>query len=279
MPLVNADRVRETTTTTGTGAYTLGGAVAGYRTFVSAIGAGNQCHYVCVGGTDWEIGIGTVSAGPPPTLTRSFVLRSSNADAPVNWGAGTKDIFCAPIISVGTDFPRVLFRDASTVTITNSTVETDILNYTVPAGVMSDNRAIRVTLLGARLNNSGAAEAAPTFRIYLAGTVQFADAAVALANGTTWAPVAMEFFIAKMGASAYLGGIVSAQGLQGGATTGIGDLAGATTNRCAQIIGSAAGAPFTLNTDVAWQLRVTWQNGTANANVTFRRHYALVELI
>lgn len=90
---VYADRVKETTTTTGTGTYSLGGAPAGFRTFISAVGSGNLVTYVCTNNTDWEVGEGTVSSGTPDTLTRTTILASSNSGNAVSWGAGTKEIF------------------------------------------------------------------------------------------------------------------------------------------------------------------------------------------
>jgi len=90
MPLVIADRVRETSTTTGTGTLTLAGAVSGFQTFSTAIGNTNTCYYTIVNGSEWEVGLGTVAAG---TLARTTVLQSSNADAAVNFSAGTKDVF------------------------------------------------------------------------------------------------------------------------------------------------------------------------------------------
>ena len=90
MALVIADRVRETSTTTGTGTLTLDGAVTGYRTFSSGIGNSNTCYYAITLGSAWEVGIGTVSAGQ---LARTTVLKSSNADSAVSFAAGTKDVF------------------------------------------------------------------------------------------------------------------------------------------------------------------------------------------
>lgn len=97
MSFVSADRVRETSTTTGTGTYNLAGAVAGYRTFVAGIGDNNTCHYLATMGNDWELGLGTVGDASPDTLARTRVLKSSNADAAVSWGAGDKTISCVPI--------------------------------------------------------------------------------------------------------------------------------------------------------------------------------------
>ena len=93
MPLNVADRVRDTTTTTGTGTITLSGASpTGYQTF-SAVGNGNTTYYTINAGAQWEVGIGTYS-GAGPTLSRDTVLASSNAGALVDFAAGTKDVFC-----------------------------------------------------------------------------------------------------------------------------------------------------------------------------------------
>ena len=94
MALVLNDRVKETSTTSGTGTFTLDGAVSGFETFSSAIGNTNTTYYAIAvqGGSDFEVGIGTVGAG---TLSRDTVLSSSNSDALVNFSSGTtKDVFC-----------------------------------------------------------------------------------------------------------------------------------------------------------------------------------------
>lgn len=94
MALVLNDRVKETTTSTGTGTINLAGAPTGFQTFVAGIGTTNTTYYVIAGGSEWEVGIGTVTSGSPDTLSRDTVLESSNADALVNFSAGTKDVFC-----------------------------------------------------------------------------------------------------------------------------------------------------------------------------------------
>jgi molybdopterin-binding protein len=91
MALVVKDRVRETSTTTGTGTFTLAGAVAGFQTFSSAIGNTNTTYYTITNNTEWEVGIGTVGAG---TLARTTILASSNSGSAVSFSAGTKDVFC-----------------------------------------------------------------------------------------------------------------------------------------------------------------------------------------
>lgn len=94
MAFVLADRVRETTTTTGTGTVTLAGVVTGFQSF-SAIGNGNTTYYTIAGqgNSEWEVGIGTYSSSGT-TLSRTTVLSSSNSGSLVNFSAGTKDVFC-----------------------------------------------------------------------------------------------------------------------------------------------------------------------------------------
>ena len=91
MPLVLKDRVKETSTTTGTGTFTLAGASTGFQAF-SVIGDGNPTYYTITDGTDWEVGIGTYTSSGT-TLSRDTILESSNAGSAVNWGAGSKDVF------------------------------------------------------------------------------------------------------------------------------------------------------------------------------------------
>lgn len=88
-----ADRVKETTTTTGTGTVNLGGAATGFVTFVAAVGDAAKVYYTISGGSEWEVGIGTVTDASPDTLARNTILASSNAGSAVNFSAGTKDVF------------------------------------------------------------------------------------------------------------------------------------------------------------------------------------------
>lgn len=88
-------RVKETSTTTGTGTLRLDGPVSGFQGFVTAFGNGQACYYTLIHGTAWEQGIGTVTSGSPNTLARTIILNSSNSDAALNLGAGTKTIFCS----------------------------------------------------------------------------------------------------------------------------------------------------------------------------------------
>jgi hypothetical protein len=106
MALVLKDRVKETTTTTGTGTITLDGAAVGFQSF-SVIGDGNQTYYTINDVTDYEVGIGTYTASGT-TLSRDVILESSNSGSAVNWGAGVKDVFVTyPAEKASTTFPAV----------------------------------------------------------------------------------------------------------------------------------------------------------------------------
>ncbi len=86
-----ADRVLETSVTTGTGDFTLVGASTGYRSFGSAFASGDVVAYCINDGTNWEVGFGTFTA--PSTLARTTVHASSNAGAAVSFPAGAKQVF------------------------------------------------------------------------------------------------------------------------------------------------------------------------------------------
>ena len=94
MAFVLADRVKETTTSTGTTAVTLLGAATGFQSF-SAIGNANVTYYTIAGqtGSEWEVGIGTYTSSGT-SLSRDTVLASSNSGSLVNFSAGTKDVWC-----------------------------------------------------------------------------------------------------------------------------------------------------------------------------------------
>jgi hypothetical protein len=95
MALVIANRVKETTTTTGTGTVTLLGAATGFQSF-AAIGNANTTYYTIASqtGNEWEVGIGTYATSGT-TLARTTVLSNSSGTQPsaLSFSAGTKDVF------------------------------------------------------------------------------------------------------------------------------------------------------------------------------------------
>lgn len=121
MSFVHADRVKETTTTTGLGTYSLAGAAAGFRTFVAGVGSGNRCTYCVENGTDWEINEGVVTDAAPDTLTRARLLSSSTGSA-INWGAGTKNIFSVYAAAATNPLVKALANGYSNNTTTGTEV-------------------------------------------------------------------------------------------------------------------------------------------------------------
>ena len=108
MALVINDRVKETTTTTGTGAVALAGAVTGFETFAAGVGNSNTTYYCIAHQTaaEFEVGLGTLD-GDSSDLTRTTVISSSNSDSAVDFTAGTKDVFCTLPAS------KLIFEDGS----------------------------------------------------------------------------------------------------------------------------------------------------------------------
>ena len=96
MALVINDRVKETSTTTGTGTLNLAGASVGFVTFVAGIGNSNTTYYAinAQGTSNWEVGIGTVTDATPDTLARDTVLSNSLCNTSKINFSGTLDVFC-----------------------------------------------------------------------------------------------------------------------------------------------------------------------------------------
>jgi hypothetical protein len=122
MALVLKDRVRETSTTIGTGTITLAGAVSGFQSF-SNIGNGNTTYYTIAGGAEWEVGLGTYTSSGN-TLSRDTVLSSSNSNSLVNFSAGTKEVFVT--------YPanKSIYQNASSIANITSLDVTTALGYT-----------------------------------------------------------------------------------------------------------------------------------------------------
>lgn len=106
------DRVKETSTSTGTSNFTLAGAAARHRAFSAVFSVGDEQIPYCIegqSGSEWEVGLGTYSA--TNTLRRDTVYASSNANALVNFSAGTKDVF----VTLNADSGRTLGRKVAMV--------------------------------------------------------------------------------------------------------------------------------------------------------------------
>ena len=154
MALVLADRVKETTTTTGNGTITLAGAVTGYQSF-AVIGNSNTTYYTIAGqtGSEWEVGIGTYTSSGT-TLSRDTVLSNSlGTTAKIVFSAGTKDVFVTypagkaayegadQTISAGGD--GAIYLASNTITV-NSTIPTGFNGLT--PGPITISNGITVTV-------------------------------------------------------------------------------------------------------------------------------------
>jgi hypothetical protein len=139
MALILKDRVKETSSTTGTGTLDLDGAVAGFEGFVSAVGNGNTCYYAIqdANGADWEVGVGTITDATPDTLARNTILASSNADSVVTLSAGEHAVFLTYPAekSVYRNLNDQVVLTASGVIFSDATVQTTAaVNTTYTAG-------------------------------------------------------------------------------------------------------------------------------------------------
>ena len=136
------DRVKETSTTTGTGAFTLAGAVSGFETFSAGIGGSNTTYY-CIfhnGTTEFEVGFGTLNSGAS-TLTRTYIISSSNSDAAVNFSAGSKEVFCTvPGSKIGLPNPEE-YGSSSAPKIITVKVGSKTGNHPYPSGGSSSSNA------------------------------------------------------------------------------------------------------------------------------------------
>ena len=152
MALVVADRVKETTTTTGTGAISLAGAATNFRTFSSVLSNADTTYYAIVDNANFafEVGLGTY-ASSGNTITRTTVLSSSNSNSAVNFGAGSKDV----ILTSPAD--KAVFEDADgIVSIENLQFDTNAMKATNTNGnvQLTPNGTGFVELVGA--TNAGA---------------------------------------------------------------------------------------------------------------------------
>src|SRR6056300_1731620 len=136
MALVVNDRVKETSTTTGTGTFDLAGAVSGFESFVTGIGNSNTTYYAIVNENgEFEVGLGTVTDAATDTLSRDTIISSSNSDSAVNFGAGTKNVFCTLPAS------KAVILDSSGNIVANNGSNLTALNASnVASGTLSSDR-------------------------------------------------------------------------------------------------------------------------------------------
>ena len=163
MAFVLNDRVKETTTTTGTGTVNLAGAETGFESFVAGIGNSNTTYYAIVHQSldEFEVGLGTITDASPDTLARTTVISSSNSDSAVDFSAGTKDVFCTlpaskAVVEDGSD--NIALGAAPTVSNASGDLTLDVVgDITFDAGggdiLLKDDGTLVGTIGGFSGNN------------------------------------------------------------------------------------------------------------------------------
>ena len=146
MALVINDRVKETSTTTGTGTLNLGGASQDFITFVAGVGTTNTTYY-CIAetGTDkFEVGIGTVTDATPDTLSRDTVISNSSGNtSKINFGSGEKEVFCT--VPAKKAMSPVMQATGYVVTHASTLDEVQTMDSGVLAGPVTVSGTITVT--------------------------------------------------------------------------------------------------------------------------------------
>ena len=137
------DRVKETSTTSGTGTLTLGGAVTGFETFAAGIGGDNTTYY-CIfenGTNKFEVGFGTLNSGAT-TLARTYIISSSNSDAAESFSSSSKEVFCTvPGSKIGLPLPEEYGSSSVHPKIITVKVASKTSSHPYPAGGSSSSNA------------------------------------------------------------------------------------------------------------------------------------------
>src|SRR5210317_2021257 len=224
MALVVNDRVKETSTTTGTGTLNLDGASLGFETFVSGIGNANTTYYSIVNENgEFEVGLGTVTDAATDTLSRDTILSSSNSDAAVNFSAGTKDVFCT------LPAPKAVILDSSGNIVANNGSNLTNLNAdNLASGTVPDARfpatlpalnGSALTALNASNVSSGtlASDRLPTVPTKKGGTGLTAIGTANQVLAVNGAGTALEYQTPTTGD---ITGVTAGSGLTGGGSSG-----------------------------------------------------------
>jgi hypothetical protein len=225
MAFAVADRVKETTTTTGTGTVNLGGALDTFQTFVAGVGGGNTTYYSIFHQTanEWEVGIGTVTDAATDTLSRDTIISSSNGGSAVNFSAGTKDVICtlpsskSYILDNAGD--TTISADLSVTSISGSGAGLTTLNASnLASGTLPDARfpATLPTSSGANLTNLNASNVS-------SGTLNNARLSAVPNSALDNSSITINGTGVSLGGSINVGditGVTAGSGLTGGGTSG-----------------------------------------------------------
>ena len=205
---VIADRVQETSTTSGTGTLTLAGAVSGYQAFSAAFTTGSVVYYCIVDGVNWEVGIGTYTTSGT-TLSRTTVLASSNAGALITCSASVKNVFCtAPAAYLASNLVKFTTITATNASWAKQTMTTTIVAQAIGGG--GGGGAGNGGPGGGGIGGAGGLLATGTMTGLVLGTATVFAATIGAGGNGGGSPTA--------GGSSSLAGIVTAAGGGAGAT-------------------------------------------------------------
>src|SRR5210317_1245128 len=223
MALVINDRVKQTSTTTGTGTFDLTGTISGFESFVTGIGNSNTTYYSIVNENgEFEVGLGTVTDAATDTLSRDTIISSSNSDSAVDFGAGTKNVFCTLPAS-----EAVILDSSGNIVANNGSNLTNLNADNLASGTVPDARfpatlpaasGVNLTALNASNVASGtlSSDRLPTVPTTKGGTgltaIGTANQVLAVNSGGT----ALEY----QTISADITGVTAGNGLTGGGTSG-----------------------------------------------------------
>src|SRR5210317_2179782 len=224
MALVINDRVKQTSTTTGTGTFDLTGTISGFESFVAGIGNSNTTYYSIVNENgEFEVGLGTITDAATDTLSRDTIISSSNSDSAVDFGAGTKNVFCTLPAS-----KAVILDSSGNIVANNGSNLTNLNADNLASGTIPDARfpatlpaasGVNLTALNASNVASGtlSSDRLPTVPTTKGGTgltaIGTANQVLAVNAGAT----ALEFQTPEVGD---ITAVTAGSGLTGGGTTG-----------------------------------------------------------
>lgn len=195
------DRVKETSSSTGLSDFALSGAVTGFQSFSAGIGANNTCYYAVTDGTDWEVGLGTISSDGL-TLARTTILQSSSSDSKVNFGSGEKTIFCTYPASKAVDTDNAQTLTAKTL-INSPSIDFDTtITPTEAVGKMQwddGNGTLQFGLKGGNVNLQVGQEIVA--RVYNDSGVALTDGQIVYISGAQGNRIAVKLALADSDAN------------------------------------------------------------------------------
>jgi len=160
MALVVYDRVQETTSTTGTGTITLGGAVSGYQSF-AVVGNGNTTYYCIINGTQWEVGIGTYTLSGT-TLARTTVLSNSNGNTSPITLAGSSQVFVTYPSEKSVNLDSINTATVPQLAISSFTSTTPVLSFNASNSPFASGASVSGSYLQTLLQNKSGTAGAST---------------------------------------------------------------------------------------------------------------------